>query len=104
MDSKKEIVFFSSFMRRIICPLFFPYKRRCGSPVVSVSNIGKRYFFGKQIFYEFVCFRFLYYPEMVAKTIICYKIILWFLSAYYFVDDIINIFYGRICKKNRFNI
>src|SRR5664280_757318 len=104
MNSQKIIIFFSPVMGGIIFLLLFPDKCGSSSSVMAVSNIGEGHLFSKQLFNQQVCLRLFYNPEMVRKPIFCNKIIFRSFFAYYMGYDIINLFNGRICKKDGFNI
>src|ERR1035437_603264 len=104
MNCKEKVKFFSPIMGWIILPLFFTNKC-CGScPVMTICNVSVRHLFYKQLFYQFDCFRFINNPEMVAKTVLCNKIIFGFFGVDNLIYYFINLFNCRICKKNRFNI
>src|SRR5664280_2890926 len=104
MNGQEVIIFFSPFMGGIFLPFLFPDKCSSCSSVMAVSNIGEWYFFSKQFFNKQVCPLIFYNPELMPKAIFCNKIIFRYFFVDNIVNDLINLFNGRVCKKNRFYI
>src|SRR4030042_2568571 len=104
MNCQKIIILFGPIMVRIVLPFSLSDKSSCSRCVVSVSHICIRDFFGKEFLNKLCGSVTTDYPEMMSESVLCYKIILRSLIPDNLLYNFIQFFYGRICKKNRFDI
>jgi hypothetical protein len=69
--------------------------------VMAVGNISIRNLFGKELFYKLICTGIPYNPEMMTESVVSNKIVFRLFTSYNFVDNLINLYNGRIGKLLR---